>query len=694
MIFIPKSIRFYRTLFILIIVSIAGCNTVTSSTDIETTNATIYRPTYISPEPTSILSASVGKPIPLPKELISLESINRLQMLAFYGKGAIKKVAFSPQGGSIAVATSAGVWLYDLNRLADPVLFELNNAIDDFVFRQDGERFVTVTETNNVSGWNTLTGKREFIGRLDSSGQENEDRRVADIAVLSPDGDLIATTVDENKVEIRKVDGQTLLCAVEGEFGAYDYVRNLVISPDNRFLALSTNAKDSIQVWDVNNCSHLHTLSNDQAGIVDFTFSPEISEGSNKKTVLAVSRLNQPVEIWQSETGVLLNTLGNLQTAQAMSFSSDSQLLAWYSKNDENDNQLQVWRIDDDTLVQTIQTKHTESVVTLAFSPDNERLISGSLDGTVQIWRITDAGLTDLLAEFNQVDITGPALSLATFFSNNELFVADPYNHRINLWNLETGQMAPVFTGHYSLITNLEISADKNRLASAELWDKAIYIWDSTTRQGVNIPELYIDAGYDKTLAISSDGRLVAFGDIRSELGVVYDVVSNEKLYFVEGRKAIFSADNQKIATVLQKANVYNAQSGQLLHSFDIQSSGGGLAFSPDGNLLAVGNRAGTVELWDITTGKLVRTLQGNHNKVVSVAYSPDGHFLTAGTVDPRYDFNTITPTILFWEVETGELIGSVNTYQTNIATLSFNPRGNLLVVVGLDGTVSVWGNK
>jgi WD40 repeat protein len=110
------------------------------------------------------------------------------------------------------------------------------------------------------------------------------------------------------------------------------------------------------------------------------------------------------------------------------------------------------------------------------------------------------------------------------------------------------------------------------------------------------------------------------------------------------------------------------------------------LAFSPDGQRLASGHRAGDVLLWNPESGQMLRNLEGHKDAIVSLAFSPDGFYLASGGYDS---------TAKIWDVETGR---EICTLQANAdqgpglkenVRVAFSPDGSLLATGSLN--VKLW---
>lgn len=127
--------------------------------------------------------------------------------------------------------------------------------------------------------------------------------------------------------------------------------------------------------------------------------------------------------------------------------------------------------------------------------------------------------------------------------------------------------------------------------------------------------------------------------------------------------------------------NLWNVTKGELIRSIDGYSFP--VAFSPDGQYLASGGGVidNTVRIWRLSDGVIVQSFL-HTDRLYSIAYTPDGQFLASGGRDNR---------IRLWRVSDGSLIGTMEGLSSPVKKIMFSPDGTMLISISEDGTLRFW---
>jgi WD40 repeat protein len=150
-----------------------------------------------------------------------------------------------------------------------------------------------------------------------------------------------------------------------------------------------------------------------------------------------------------------------------------------------------------------------------------------------------------------------------------------------------------------------------------------------------------------------------------------------------------FSPDGKWLASgAFQEVILWDALTGQLRHRL-----GGfadrivAVAFSPDGKLLAVGGGAptedGELKIVDVPTGKIVADIKNGHSDTVyGVCFSPDGKLLASGGADKF---------VKVFEVPSGKFVKSFEGHTHHVLDVGWKADGKLLASAGADNAIKVW---
>ncbi len=289
-----------------------------------------------------------------------------------------------------------------------------------------------------------------------------------------------------------------------------------------------------------------------------------------------------------------------------------------------------------------IQTGHTDSAHTIAFSPDGSLLASGSSDRTVKLWEVSTGRQ---IRSFEGTDFKVESIA----FSPDGKTIASGGAGGAVLWEVRTGQLVKSFIGQPFAVLSIGFSPNGEVLVMG-CSNRFVRLWNIETEEQIRVIDS--ESSQVDTVAFSPDGRIIASSS---------------------------SSDNIKL---------WDAETGSLIRSFEgLMFS---VAFSPDGKFLAAGGRENVVKVWNIETGELIRSFAAPASLIRSIAFSPDGKTVASASLR----FGTSPTAIKLWNIETGEQTGSIEEdadLGLSFVAIKFSPDGRTIASGSNSNSVKLW---
>jgi WD40 repeat protein/MinD-like ATPase involved in chromosome partitioning or flagellar assembly len=150
-------------------------------------------------------------------------------------------------------------------------------------------------------------------------------------------------------------------------------------------------------------------------------------------------------------------------------------------------------------------------------------------------------------------------------------------------------------------------------------------------------------------------------------------------------RSVAFSPDGKTLASGSndKSLRLWDVASGKALKTFEGHKNAvSSVAFSPDGKLLASGSNDKSLRLWDVASGKALKTFEGHQGTVLSVAFSTDGKTLASGSADNS---------LRLWDVASGKALKTFEGHKSWVSSVAFSSDGKTLASGSGDNSLRLW---
>ena len=527
------------------------------------------------------------------------------------GKGVVTDIQISPDNTRLAIASSTGVWLYDVSTGNEIALFrreykhKVEEPIPRVAFSPDSRTLASSGYDDTIQIWNTKTGKHLLTISMPVAP--------AQLFKFLTDGTWSTTIIPADQVESFKFLPDDKTQSIIIIFGGL--LKSFKFLPDSKALVIQ-NSSGTAWLWDIT------------TGEQFVTYSPKLPKpGLDKYTTwLRMDSLAVP-DKWKLATDTFVDFTGGATFAFAV-----------------GDKEGTI-SIQDGSTHQQIRTftGSTDAELSLPIQdrvrrPGNARPILNELPITWVKW------VTELAFAPNG----------KTLVSRSEYRMVDHLNGGwsarqgpTEIWDVVTGKQLAALPPFESRWSDVDIKFSEDGKTLAIIGSGGCAIWDVTTPAEIAVFHGEVDtkfAGDSKIFAVIRNNNFVIW-DIakRSQIAALNTV--RGRFALIPERRSAFHREGPTVAAISPDGTILAAIDKQgtvnvwkTLTSIQLRTFTTGytkmfttLAFAHDGKTLASGDTSGKIQLWDLNTGSTLTTLTSSAGKPINgLAFGTDDTTLTS----------------------------------------------------------------
>lgn len=341
-----------------------------------------------------------------------------------------------------------------------------------------------------------------------------------------------------------------------------------------------------------------------------------------------------------------------------------------------------------------VENEYLNVIVEAAVSTDNKTLVIGSMNGVIRKFDIETG------RQLRTFSIGSIKDGHEIAFCRKGSIVAAGVKDDLEIWNINSGLQILKLNAKNE-IAAISFSSDCNILGTGTA-DGTVNLWDVKTGREV---KSFKGEGYAiSSIAFSHNGKTLAIG--RKKFLKLLDIESQRELKTIIGerrdaldrdwspddfRSIKFSEDDTVIASGITNhysspsflIKLWDVKSGKEIKTFsNLNDSANSIDFSPDNNLIASGGEVeGNVKLWNVTK-KQESILKSNISTLSTAAFSPNGEKLVCGTESGD---------IKLWKLTAETTLINLKGHSEPITSVVFSPDEKIIASGSWDESVRLW---
>ncbi|XP_040200273.1 apoptotic protease-activating factor 1 [Rana temporaria] len=410
-------------------------------------------------------------------------------------------------------------------------------------------------------------------------------------------------------------------------------VYNACFSHDRQKIA-SCGADKTLQVFKSETGENLLHIEAHEDEVLCCAFSAD-------DRFIATCSGDKKVKIWNALTGKLIREyVEHSEQVTCCQFTNGNaaSLLATCSY----DCTLKLWDIDKKYCLNTL-FGHSDRVNHCRFSPDDKYLASCSMDGILLIWEVSSANeykSIDVAQSFQSEDESQFLLKCCSWASDCSRVMVTARNY-LYIFDVESSDLVSELEACHQSITILYCDfCTSNQIVAMALSHYVVQLWniDSNTK----IAEFNAHLSWVHCVKFSSEGssfltcsddqtvKLWETSKVCKPSGIILKhEFCNFDVAFTGDKVTVLASDKENCLLQI------NGNTGDVVqHSNSQQSPITCCCLSCDGLLAAVGGDDGSVQVFDLATGKFLKHLQGHRKTVQHCQFTSDGKILISSSDD------------------------------------------------------------